>query len=110
MIIHRQPNGASSIFEETKEEYDRRKYNLSVNRAAQLMGVTEQYIRVGLQLGQLPFGVALQVGGKKQFTYYISPAKFTEFTGVAVPEYDSRYNCMSPHSDAMRGLAVEDPA
>ncbi len=104
MEKHELKNGALPIFKETAEEQERRKYNLSVKRAAQLMGVSEQYIRIGLQLGELPFGKAIQVGRKKNFTYYISPKKFTEFTGVAIPEYDAGNNCMSPQSDAARGL------
>ena len=52
--------------------------NLSVAEAARLMGVSQQYIRVGLQQKVLPFGTAVRITGKR-FTYYISPAKFKEF-------------------------------
>ena len=56
---------------------------LKTKDAARLMGVSEQYIRVGLQRGILPFGYAVQVSGGR-YTYYISPDKFTEFTGIQV--------------------------
>ena len=47
------------------------------------MGVSQQYIRVGLQRGVLPFGYALQISNKK-YTYFISAKKFTESTGIEV--------------------------
>ena len=56
---------------------------LSVEDAAKLMGVTGQFIRVGLQQGVLPFGYAVK---RKRWMYYISPAKFTECTGIEIPE------------------------
>lgn len=60
-----------------------RENSLSVSRAAALMGVSQQYIRVGLQRGVLPFGYALQISNKK-YTYFISAKKFTESTGIEV--------------------------
>lgn len=55
---------------------------LSVSKTAELMNVSEQFIRVGLQKGQLPFGYAVKTSSK--WTYFISPAKFTEATGIMV--------------------------
>lgn len=55
--------------------------NLSVKEAANLMGVSLQFIRVGLQKGILPFGYAVQIS-KNRFTYYISKQKFEEHTGI----------------------------
>ena len=57
--------------------------NMQVRKAAELMGVSEQFVRVGLQKGYLPFGRAIAISGGK-YTYYISPKKFEEFTGVAL--------------------------
>lgn len=63
---------------------DRQHLNrLSVEMAAKLMGVGKQFIRVGLQNGILPFGYAVKQSANK-FTYYISPKKFTEYTGIEV--------------------------
>ena len=60
---------------------------LMIQEAAALMGVSAQYVRIGIQQGILPFGVAVKVGGGR-YTYYISPAKFTEFTGIRVSRFE----------------------
>ena len=54
---------------------------MTVKQAADLMGVSPQFIRVALQQKELPFGAAVKVG-KERYTYYISPKKFTEYTGI----------------------------
>jgi hypothetical protein len=59
-------------------------HSLSVGKAAELMGVTPQFIRIGLQNKQLPFGYAVQMS-RNRFTYFISKSKFTEYTGIEVP-------------------------
>ena len=55
--------------------------NLSVRKAAELMGVSPQYVRGGLQEKRLPFGDAVQISGSR-YTYYISEPKFYEYIGV----------------------------
>lgn len=57
---------------------------LSVAEAARLMEVSPQAVRLGLRTGQLPFGCALKTSGV--YTYYISPAKFEEYTGIKIGE------------------------
>ena len=57
------------------------KNNLTVFEAAELMGVSPQFIRAGLQQEALPFGLALRISSKK-YTYFISKKKFTEYTGI----------------------------
>lgn len=59
--------------------------NLPVAVAAKLMGKSKQFLRVGLQQDKFPFGYAVKIGGNR-FTYYISPKKFTEYTGIGVEE------------------------
>ena len=59
--------------------------NLSTKRAAELMGVSQQFVRVGIQQGLLPFGTALKIHGGR-YTYFISKQKFTEHTGIQIPE------------------------
>lgn len=54
---------------------------LSVIQAAKLMGVSPQFVRIGLQKQQLPFGHAVQMS-KNRYTYHISTKKFSEYTGV----------------------------
>lgn len=56
---------------------------LSVKETAELMGVSCQYVRVGIQKGILPFGYAVKIGGNR-YTYYISPEKFREHTGIVI--------------------------
>ena len=57
------------------------KNNMTVAEASRLMGVSRQFIRVGLQKGILPFGYAVQVSAER-FTYFISREKFLEHTGI----------------------------
>lgn len=52
---------------------------MSVKEASQLMGKSEQFIRIGLRNNRLPFGVAVKLSS--QWTYYISPKLFYEYVG-----------------------------
>ena len=52
---------------------------ISVKEAAEIMGKSQQFIRVGLQRGLLPFGTAVKMSSK--WTYYIYPKKFYEYVG-----------------------------
>ena len=54
---------------------------ISVVDAAKLMGVSAQYVRVGLQRGIFPWGYAIQVNSKR-WTYFIVRAKFMEDMGI----------------------------
>lgn len=53
--------------------------NISVKQAAELMGKSHQFIRLGLQRKILPFGVAVKMSS--MWTYYISPKQFYEYVG-----------------------------
>ena len=55
--------------------------NMTIAEASMLMGVSRQFIRVGLQKGILPFGYAVQVSAGR-FTYFISRQKFLENTEI----------------------------
>lgn len=59
---------------------------ISVKKAAQLMGKSEQFVRIGLQRGLLPIGQAIKMSS--MYTYYISPKLFYEYTGKKVGEID----------------------
>lgn len=61
--------------------------NISVATAARLMGVSQQYIRVGMQRKLLPIGTAIQISSKR-YTYYISPKLFEDYTGMTVGSTD----------------------
>lgn len=54
--------------------------NIKIKLAAQLMGKSEQFVRVGLQRGLLPFGIAVKMSS--MWTYHISPQKFYEYMGM----------------------------
>lgn len=58
---------------------------ISVKQAAQLMGKSEQFVRIGLQRGLLPIGQAIKMSS--MWTYYISPKLFEEFTGVKIQDW-----------------------
>lgn len=55
------------------------KQTISVKEAAEIMGKSQQFIRVGLQRRLLPFGTAVKMSSK--WTYYISPKQFYEYVG-----------------------------
>lgn len=68
-----------------KEEDAESPYKMTVKKAAKLMGVSEQFIRIGLQREFLPFGFAMQTqAGGKRFEYYISPRQFSDYTGIPI--------------------------
>lgn len=53
---------------------------MKVKDVAKLLGTTEATIRVGLQLGMFPFGVAFKTKeSNKQYTYIIYPEKVKEY-------------------------------
>lgn len=53
---------------------------MTVAEAASIMGVSKDYIRVGLQRGLLPFGTAVKMSNR--YTYYISAKKLFKYLGV----------------------------
>ena len=55
---------------------------IKVSEAAKLMGVSEQFIRIGLQRGLLPIGHAVKL---KQWVYYISRPLLEAYTGKKMP-------------------------
>lgn len=50
---------------------------ITVKDAARLMGVSPQFVRIGLQRGVLPIGTAVKMSSV--WTYYISKAKLEDF-------------------------------
>ena len=62
--------------------------------AARVMGKNPQFVRIGLQRGLLPFGVAMQTDARNprsRHNYYISPEKFMEYTGATVAEIEKAW-------------------
>lgn len=61
--------------------------NVPVTLAAKIMRKDPMFIRIGLQRGILPFGMAIKKSETgKQFDYYISPKLFFEYTSCNVED------------------------
>lgn len=54
---------------------------VSVKEAASLLGVSQQFVRIGMQRGQLPIGSAVKMSSK--WAYHISPYLFEKYLGEA---------------------------
>ena len=52
---------------------------LTVADAAKRMGVSQQFVRIGLQRGILPFGYAVKMSDR--YTYHISENKLEDYLG-----------------------------
>lgn len=55
---------------------------ISVKEAADIMGVSQQFVRLGMQCKELPIGTAVKMSSK--WTYYISPERLRAYmTGTS---------------------------
>ena len=54
---------------------------ISPAEAGRRMGVSAEFIRVGLQQGKLPIGTAFKKPGSSVYRYYISEKLLEEFIG-----------------------------
>lgn len=61
-------------------------YNLPVKVAAKLMGKSAEWVYQGLRDGVFPWGYAVKL---ESWSYFISSVKFTELTGIKIPEGDA---------------------
>ena len=52
---------------------------VTVKEAAEILGKSEQFVRIALQQNVLPIGVAVQMSSK--WTYHISPKLLNEYVG-----------------------------
>jgi len=59
---------------------------ITIKHAAEILGASQQFVRIGLQRGSLPIGVAEKMPNSTRYTYYISPKLLKEFTGRDVFE------------------------
>ena len=76
-------DAVAAALDTTPEMLTEGEKKITVKMAAELMGVSEQFIRTALQQGKLPIGTAVKLTGNR-YTYYISPKKFTEYTGIKI--------------------------
>lgn len=58
---------------------NRREDKITVSKASEIMGKSQQFIRVGIRQGLLPFGTAVKMSSI--WTYYISPKLFWKYVG-----------------------------
>lgn len=54
---------------------------ISIKEAAKILNKSQQFVRIGLQRGTLPIGVAEKMPNSTKYTYYISPKLLKEFSG-----------------------------
>lgn len=69
---------------------------ITIAEAAEIMGVSQQFVRIGLQRGLLPFGFAVSMSGGKRFTYYINPKDFEEYLGLKLNTADTTRGSYAP--------------
>lgn len=56
---------------------------VKVEDAAKILGVSSQFIRLGIQRGILPIGYAVKTSSK--WTYHISPFLLEQYIGKKMP-------------------------
>ena len=61
---------------------------ITVKEAAQKMGVSEQFIRLGMQRGELPIGSAVKMSSV--YTYHISQDLLDKYLGTKKPPCGNR--------------------
>ncbi len=74
-----------NIYSDKSSNRIKNSQTIDVRTAAKLMGVTPQYVRVGMQRGFLPIGIVSKANeSDTRYTYYINPKKFEEITGITL--------------------------
>lgn len=58
------------------------KQNISIEEVAKILGKTRQFVRIGIQRGILPFGVAMKMPNRKNYTYHIAPNAFYDYLKI----------------------------
>lgn len=61
---------------------------ISIQKAAKIMGTSEQYVRIGLRNNRFPFGSAVKIS--TQWTYHIAPKPFYEYIGAINKEKEEK--------------------
>ena len=58
--------------------------NISIKKAADLMGISQQFLRVLIQNDKLPFATAVKV--KSHYHYYINAKGLADYVGKSIEE------------------------
>lgn len=53
---------------------------MTIKECAKIMGCSEQFLRIGLQQGRIPFGIAVRTTPRR-WTYFIDDEKFKKWKG-----------------------------
>lgn len=56
------------------------KQNMKVSECARIMGKSDQFVRLGIQRKEFPFGTAVKVSGNR-YNYHIAPKAFWDYMG-----------------------------
>ena len=62
------------------EDTEGRSVSVSIQKTAELLKKSEQFVRIGLQRGILPFGYAVKMSTR--WTYHISKYKLFDYLGI----------------------------
>ena len=61
--------------------------NISIKKAADLMGISEQFLRVLIQREKLPFAYAVKTEEtNKRYQYYINGKGLADYVGKSIEE------------------------
>lgn len=77
-----------------QELLQRRPPKITVEQASEIMGVTPQFIRMGLRHERLPFGVGIKMD--KRWSYYINTERFLAY----VQARDMRANAQRQNDES----------
>ncbi len=72
-----------------------RENNIKPAEAADILGVSPQFVRIAMQMGQLPIGVAIKLPGSTEYTYQISDNLLQQRTSKNVAEEIRRIRSMN---------------
>lgn len=57
------------------------KNNIKPDEAAEILGVSPQFVRVAIQQKELPIGTAIKMPGSTHWTYLITPKLLADYCG-----------------------------
>lgn len=80
--------------------------SMTIKEAAEEMGKSQQFVRIGIQRGRLTFGTAEILTGNK-YTYYISPPLFFQYIGKPLP---NKYKEIEEKEITGKYKVITDPA